>query len=454
MLRKAFTGLMRVTGTAMAYWPWGWVSETSTGAWQKNVEPDTQDTLLRNSAVYGCVSGIASDIAKLRIKLTQDNGDGIWKEVTSDSPFLTVLRKPNHYQNRIQLLESWISSKLLSGNTYALKKRDNRNVVNALYVLDPRRVYPLVAVDGGVYYDLQQDFLSDLPEHVVVPATEIIHDRTATFAHPLVGIPPMYACAISGTLANRISGHSTTFFDNRSMPGGVLTAPGRINDETAKRLKEQFEKNFSGDKVGRLAVLGDGLKFEAMQATAEASQLAEQLKLTVEDIARAFHYPLFKLGGPLPAYASNVEALIVTYYTDCLQILIESLELCLDEGLALPARYGTELDLDNLMRMDTGGLYKSNTDAVGGGWMAPDEARYRANLAKTPGGSTPYLQQQNFSLSALAKRDAQADPFAKAAGTEGPAKPADTSTAPEDEAASQEDMKLLWEAQLRKDFAA
>ncbi|MNL46446.1 hypothetical protein D3C87_1691570 [compost metagenome] len=30
------------------------------------------------------------------------------------------------------------------------------------------------------------------------------------------------------------------------------------------------------------------------------------------------------------------------------------------------------------------------------------------------GGATPYLQQQNFSLSALSKRDAQADPFATA----------------------------------------
>ena len=32
------------------------------------------------------------------------------------------------------------------------------------------------------------------------------------------------------------------------------------------------------------------------------------------------------------------------------------------------------------------------------------------------GGGTPYLQQQNFSLSALAKRDAQQDPFASGSG--------------------------------------
>ncbi len=146
------------------------------------------------------------------------------------------------------------------------------------------------------------------------------------------------------------------------------------------------------------------------------AQLIEQLKWTVEDVARAFHYPLHKLGASLPTHsANNIEALTMSYYTDCLQTLIESLELCLDEGLSLPANYGTELDLDSLWRMDTGSLYDANNKAVGGGWMAPDEARYRANLPAVPGGASPYLQQQNYSLEALAKRDAQADPFASKA---------------------------------------
>jgi hypothetical protein len=45
--------------------------------------------------------------------------------------------------------------------------------------------------------------------------------------------------------------------------------------------------------------------------------------------------------------------------------------------------------------------------------MQIDEMRKRANLPPTKGGDTVYLQQQNFSLEALAKRDAQEDPFAR-----------------------------------------
>ena len=454
-LPKFLTKFMSTLTRVSSSWAWPWiVRESTTGAWQTNVTTDANETLLTFSTIYSCVTGIASDVAKMRIKLDRDE-NGIWVEVTSGSPWLPVLRKPNHFQNRIRFLESWIVSKLLNGNAYVLKQRDNRRIVTSLYVLDPTRVVVLVAEDGGVYYQLRQDYLSQQDkDQVVVPAAEIIHDMMCPLWHPLIGVSPLYACALSGTMGNKIMNASTGFFTNRSMPGGVLTAPGAISNDTAARLKASFEANFSGANSGRLAVLGDGLKFEAMQLTAEQSQLAEQLKWTTSDIARAFHYPEFKLGAALPPYAGNVEALITDYYTACLQILVESLELCLDEGLELPRDMGTELDLDGLMRMDTLGLYDANTKAVGGGWMAPNEARYKANFIPVSGGESPMIQQQNYSLAALAKRDARADPFAVGKPpAPPPTEPAPPAPAPP-KTLDPEDEELLGYALARKELIA
>lgn len=405
--------LMSLTGISSSF-NWGLaVREPFSGAWQKGITEDKKENILKNSAVFACVTGIASDIAKLRIKLDR-NVDGIWEEITENNKWLPVLRKPNHYQTRINFVEQWILSKLLIGNAYILKGRDNSGIVNALYPLCPSLVVPLVSDQTGeVFYQLGNDYLSGLKTSVVVPAREIIHDRMNCLWHPLIGVAPLYACGMAATMGNKIQNSSTYFFDNRAIPGGVLTAPGTITQPTADRLKADWEKNFGGQNSGKVAVLGDGLKFEMMQMTAQAAQLEEQLKWTVEDVARAFHYPLFKLGGPVPALAGNINALITTYYTDCLQALIESLELCLDEGLALPAGMGTELDLDNLMRMDASGQYEMITAAVsGGGWLKPNEGRFKVNLPPVIGGDTPYLQQQNYSLAALAKRDAD-DPFEK-----------------------------------------
>ena len=48
----------------------------------------------------------------------------------------------------------------------------------------------------------------------------------------------------------------------------MLTAPGAIADATAARLKTYWDTNFSGDNTGKVAVLGDGLKYEAMSVNA------------------------------------------------------------------------------------------------------------------------------------------------------------------------------------------
>jgi HK97 family phage portal protein len=420
---------------------WPVIREAFTGAWQRNVEVK-QGEVLAYHAVFSCMTLIASDVSKLRVKLVAQDSDGIWSETASPS-YSPILKKPNQIQNRIQFWESWILSKLSRGNTYVLKRRDNRNVVVGLYVLDPCRVRPLVSDDGQVFYELSTDNLAGLPEQVTVPAREIIHDRFNCLFHPLVGISPIYACGLAATQGLRIQNNSTRFFENGSRPGGILSTPGRIDPENAKRLKEYWDGNFTGENSGKIAVLGDGLKFEAMGVTPEDAQMIDQLKLTAEIVCSTFHVPPYKLGmGQLPTN-SNVESLNLEYYTQCLQSLIEAAELCLDEGLEVKGNLGTEFDLDGLLRMDSVSQIAALKDAVGSGIMAPDEARRKIDLRPTPGGATPYLQQQNYSLEALAKRDAQADPF-------NPAQPAPTAPANDNPAEQQAASLALFEKRLRE----
>lgn len=409
----------------------GWVNlirESFTGAWQRNVKVDT-NTVLTQSTVFACISLISGDFSKLRVKLVEEDQEtGIWTVVRANSPFWPVLRKPNRYQTRNQFWESWIQSKLIHGNTYVLKSRDARGVVNALYVLDPCQVTVLCAPDGSVFYDLRSDHLSGIREpNITVPASEIIHDRWNTFFHPLVGIPPVSPAGLAATQGLKIQENQTNLFANGALPGGVLSAPGHISDETASRLREYWDSNYApgGPNVGRVAVLGDGLKFDSMVMTSVDAQMVEQLKLSAETICSVFHVPAYKVGvAPAPTY-NNIEALNQAYYDDCLQKLIEAAESLLDYGLELPTapkRLGTEFDLDGLLRMDTSSRVKAAKEAINSGGMSPNEARMRYfDLGPVEGGDSPYMQQQNFSLEALAERDSN-KPFAKPAAPE-PAAP-------------------------------
>jgi HK97 family phage portal protein len=408
----------------------GWfnvIRESFTGAWQRNVEIRTEFVLTYH-AVYACVTLIASDISKLRIRLMQQDNDGIWNEIEA-AAFSPVLRKPNRYQNRIKFYEQWMVSKLIHGNTYVLKQRDGSNIVRGLYILDPLRTRPAVADDGSVWYDLGRDPLSNVPEdRIRVPASEIIHDVMVPLYHPLCGVSPITACGLAAVQGLLIQGNTTKLFQNGAKPGGLLLAPGNISDKTAKDLKDYWDQNFTGQNAGKIAVLGDGLKFESLSINAVDSQLIEQVKWTAEVVCSCFHVPPYMIGvGPMPNY-NNIQALNQQYYAQALQNPIECIELCLDEGLGLAPEkvegktYGTEFDLDDLLRMDSKTLAETEKNLAG--IKAPNESRKRLNLKPVTGGDSPMTQQQNFSLEALAKRDAKDDPFASKAPAPSAATPA------------------------------
>lgn len=394
---------------------WYTILESFSGAWQQNVTVN-RDNVFSNPANFACKTLIASDIAKLRVKLVQQDANGIWSEVNNPA-YSPVLRKPNLFQTRIQFWESWILSKLSYGNTYVLKERnhrggENKGNVAALYVLDPRLVTPMVADDGSVFYQIRADNLSSLTTDVMVPADEIIHDRYNCLFHPLVGLSPIFANGVAAMQSLNIQNNSAKFFGNRSMPSGVLTAPGAIADATATRLKESWDANYSGENVGKVAVLGDGLKFEAMSAKATDSQLIEQLKWTAEIVASTYHVPPYKIGvGQMPTY-NNIQSLNVEYYSQALQRLIEDAELCLDEGLGIGqgvsvngSTYGTEFDLDNLLRMDS--VTQMDVLDKGKGKITVNEMRAKIGYKPVEGGDTVYLQEQDHSLVWLSRRDAQ-----------------------------------------------
>lgn len=418
--RTKQTGQLSSVESRGGWWPI--IRESFAGAWQQNVEIALAD-VLSHPTVFSCVTLIACDIAKCRLRLVERDANGIWTEAESPA-FSPVLRKPNRYQNRINFVKVWVISRLVHGNTYVLKQRDARGVVVGLYVLDPTRVRPLVAEDGSVYYELKRDPLSNLRTEVpAAPASEIIHDLMYPLYHPLVGLSPIYASGLAATLGLRIYTNSAKFFSNGSQPGGILTAPGAISDETALRLKAYWETNFTGDNIGKVAVLGDGLKYEPMMQTAKDALLTEQWKGTAKAVCSTYHVPAYKVGVEPPPSFNNIEALDRQYYAQCLQEPIESIELLLDEGLGLTTKIdgrqlGTEFDLDDLMRLDTATLTETLAAGTGAGIVAINEARGKLNLPPAKGGDEPILQQQNWPLSQLANR-----PPPPAAGTAPPAAP-------------------------------
>jgi HK97 family phage portal protein len=402
---------------------WGSIREPFTGAWQRN-QSDTPPNPIGNPIVFTCIDLIAREIAKMRMRLMTRDDLGVWRE-SYNSAYSPVLQKPNRYQTFQKFAECWIAAKLSTGNAYVLKERDDRTVVKALYVLDPSAVTPLVAPDGAVYYELKRDDLAGIPpaetgrDGVVVPASEIIHDPMICLFHPLVGVSPLFACAAPAIQGLQIQDSQITFFANGARPSGILVAPGAISQPQADKIKAYWNSEFTGQNAGRVAILSDNVQYHALTESAATTQLVEQLRLSAETIAACYHVPFYIINQAAAPANLSAESLVQLFYSQCLQSLTVAFETSLDEGLGLSQSLGTEFDIDDLIWMDTDSRTKAARDSINAGALSPDEARFKYyGLGPVPGGASPYMQQQYYSLAALSARD-QDQPFAKP----GPATP-------------------------------
>jgi HK97 family phage portal protein len=385
----------------------GWspiIRESYPGAWQLNDALPTENALA-NPSVFGVVSRIAQDIAKIAPPLLLELDDnGFWFE-TTNSAYTPVLRRPNRYQTPQQFYEQWMLSKLLYGNTYVLKERDERGVVKAIYVLDPLKVKPLVAPDGSVYYELQSNELaglSQMTEPVVVGASDLVHDRWNCLWHPLVGVSPLYAIGGAVTQAQAIQASSTTFFAKGGRPAGMLVAPTKLDPASAERIKSTLA-NF---KTGEIMLTDQGMTYHDIGGSAVDSELIAQLGWTEEKICEVFGMPISILNSnKQPPYA-NAEASQLQYKSQCLEPHLASIAACLGDGLELPLYLSLEFDDTLLIWMDTATRTTAAKTAIAAGMSVNEVRDTYYGLGPVPGGDVPYLQQQYYPISELADRAA------------------------------------------------
>lgn len=381
----------------------GWLpifQESYVGAFQTD-DPVSLGDALSHPTVYACVTQIASDIGKLRLRMTE-NINGVWVETRSPA----ILIRPNKFQTRQKFIEYWMISKLTYGNAYILKQRNTVGTVIALYVLDPAKVEPLISENGEIFYRILKDNISKVPKDIeAIPDYEIIHDTMECLFHPLVGVAPLYAANLSVSQGLAMQKNSDKFFENGAQLSGILTAPGHIKKDTAERIKTDWKTNYTGDNAGNMAVLGDGLKYQPLSVSAVDSDLIAQFKCTDEKICSTYKVPQYKIHvGPMPTYQQS-ETLDRKYYSDCLQRHIESIESLLNHGLSLSNLKSTEFNLEDLMRMDMALKMRTAAEGVKSGILAPNEGRKKFGFLPVKGGDTPYMQQQNYSLAALNERD-------------------------------------------------
>lgn len=290
-----------------------------------------RDSAQKLSAVYAAVDIRSDDLSSLPNYIL----DSRTRNRVTGHPVLFLLNvRPNPMMTptvRRKLLERSI---LLTGNAYDWIIRDPITRLPAELIPVPGDLAQ-IRVDSHhrCWYDVTDPVTREvfqLPQedvcHYKGPSNDGIHGLSVlTYAAQTVQ---------AGLAAQE---YNKAFYESGGQPSGILTVEGDFSgyvmdsegnptEKTQKdAIREEWEKVHSGAaNAHKVAVLDYGMKYQALSISQKDAMFIEQQTQTVEDIARYFSVPLYKLQSGKQSYNSNEQNSIE--YTGSLRPRVTQME--------------------------------------------------------------------------------------------------------------------------------
>lgn len=345
------------------------------------------------AAIYRCQSLIAESVAPVRLALEERSGK-VWEEVES-SEITRLMQRPNVYQTGAEFRLYMMLSLLSDGNAYAWVERNRDNSVAAFHPVVPGGAQVLRTTEtGDVFYRFPVTGVDMLLRPETIPARDVWHLRARTTDDPLKGVSPLVATYWVSMLQAEMQQNSAEFFGNKSFPGGLLTTPDPLSQDQASNIRDSWERASEAGFQGKVAIADRGVKYQDLTVSAVDAALVEQYRLTVEEVARAFGVPGWKIGLGDPSY-SNAETMDAAFTAETLRFYFDLIESSLGAFLRLPQGRRLNFQLgERMAKAEFTELVDGLTRAIQGGLLTPNEARARINQPPVADGDTLMVQQQ------------------------------------------------------------
>jgi HK97 family phage portal protein len=150
--------------------------------------------------------------------------------------------------------------------------------------------------------------------------------------------------------------YAASTFRNGAALSGVLSHPDAIGEDASQRLRTSFEQTYSGaDKAGRIAVLEEGLKWQAVSVSPDDAQMLESRRFSTMALARIFRVPPPVLGDYEGGNYSSVSEVGRWFYSHTIMPWLNKWERLIERALfssATRRQFEVEFDCDLLLRGD------------------------------------------------------------------------------------------------------
>jgi HK97 family phage portal protein len=329
------------------------------------------DTALSLVPVFASTRLLADSISGLPLQTFRDSG-GACVQI-ADAP-LTM--KPTQFGTEYDWIHRLVTSLVIRGNAYGLVvARDKNGYPTMVEWLHPDQVgiQDNRTIEAPVWYYYGR----------VIDNADLIHIPWFTVPGLVLGLSPITYFRTTLETGLGAQEYGRDWFDNGSIPAGVLETDQPVNKEQAEIVKSRFKKAAKGRD---LVVLGSGATFKPITVMPEEAQFLGTLKATANQIAAIYGIPPEMVGGAVghPMTYHNAEQQSINFVTYTLQPYLRKIETALSE--LLPRGQYVKFNVDALLRADTITRYQAHHLALSDGWKNRDEVRADEDMAPLPNG--------------------------------------------------------------------
>jgi len=301
------------------------------------------------------------------------------------------ITKPNDLHSRTTFWQQVLVSLLLDGNAFVHIMRNPDGSVFSLDVLNPTVTTPTMQ-NGQLVYVYRGE------RNLTLTKDQVLHITELLLPGDLRGVSRIEKAKDALGLGLALESYASQFFGNGSYAGGVIEWPGEITQDQAKTLVESWEGNHKGlRRAHRPAVLYGGAKFVPTSVNPSDSQLLDERRFAVEEVARVFRVPPFMLGvttAGAVSYAS-VEQQMQFFTTHTLQPYVQVLEDAFSTLLQNPRTF-IKFNLSSLVRADLATRTAAYSTALLAGYMSVNDVRTLEDMRGVDDGDMYRVPSQNI----------------------------------------------------------
>ena len=328
------------------------------------------NTAMSLSPLWACVKLLSETLASLPFQVYKKDDKGT--SVAYDHPLYNLIHsEPSPRYTSFQLRETAMVHLCLEGNFYALIIRDGSSRPIKFIILDPRQVEVLESDDDELYYRSQE-------RNQTYSSSDIIHIPAMAY-NGVKGVSPIKAHRDEIGLALGAVKYGSNFFKDGVHSNGYLSTDKNLNPDAATRLGQHFKDAYSGlEKVGRVPVLWDGMKFHQMTLSPKDAMYIDAQSFNVEVVSRIFKVPPHMIQHLQRSTNNNIEHQSLDFAKFTMLPWIKRFEAefnrkCFRENEK--SRYFTRFNLEGLLRADSKSRAEYYSKMITTGVMSRNEAR-------------------------------------------------------------------------------